>query len=65
MSNDNPYSEGMFRTLKYRPDFPYKDFASLEEARQWAQQFVLWYNEIHLHSGMNLGHLYKVIWENT
>lgn len=53
VSNDNPYSEAMFRTLKYRPDFPYKGFASLEEARQWAQQFVHWYNEVHLHSGLN------------
>jgi transposase InsO family protein len=49
VSNDNPYSEAMFRTLKYRPDFPHKGFASLEEARQWAQQFVHWYNGIHLH----------------
>ena len=53
VSNDNPYSEAMFRTLKYRPDFPHKGFESLEEARQWAQQFVHWYNEIHLHSGLN------------
>ncbi|MEK5393416.1 IS3 family transposase [Margalitia sp. FSL K6-0131] len=53
VSNDNPYSEAMFRTLKYRPDFPHKGFASLEEARKWAQQFVYWYNEIHLHSGLN------------
>ncbi|GAE36158.1 putative transposase [Halalkalibacter akibai JCM 9157] len=53
VSNDNPYSEAMFRTLKYRPDFPHKGFASLEEARQWAQQFVHWYNEVHLHSGLN------------
>lgn len=53
VSNDNPYSEAMFRTLKYRPDFPHKGFASLTEAREWAQQFVHWYNEIHLHSGLN------------
>lgn len=53
VSNDNPYSEAMFRTLKYRPNYPHKGFASLEEARQWAQQFVHWYNEIHLHSGLN------------
>ncbi len=52
VSNDNPYSEAMFRTLQYRPNFPNKGFASLEEARQWAQQFVHWYNEIHLHSGL-------------
>lgn len=53
VSNDNPYSEAMFRTLKYRPDFPYKGFVSLEEARKWAQEFVHWYNEVHLHSGLN------------
>src|SRR5690625_207246 len=43
----------MFRTLKYRPDFPHKGFASLTEARKWAQQFVHWYNEVHMHSGLN------------
>ncbi len=53
VSIDNPYSEAMFRTLKYRPDFPHKGLASLEEARQWAHQFVHWYNEIHLHSRLN------------
>lgn len=53
VSNDNPYSEAMFRTLKYRPDFPHKGFETLEKARQWAQQFVHWYNEVHLHSGLN------------
>ncbi|KOY82313.1 IS3 family transposase [Lysinibacillus macroides] len=53
VSNDNPYSEAMFRTLKYRPDFPHKGFETLEKARQWAQQFVHWYNEIHLYSGLN------------
>lgn len=53
VSNDNPYSEAMFRTLKYRPDFPHKGFATLEKAREWAQRFVQWYNETHLHSGLN------------
>lgn len=53
VSNDNPYSEAMFRTLKYRPDFPHKGFETLEKARQWAQKFVHWYNEVHLHSGLN------------
>lgn len=53
VSNDNPYSEAMFRTLKYRPDFPHKGFATLEEARQWSRKFVRWYNEVHLHSGIN------------
>ncbi|MBE1557220.1 putative transposase [Filibacter limicola] len=53
VSNDNPYSEAMFRTLKYRPDYPHKGFETLEDARRWAQKFVHWYNEIHLHSGLN------------
>ncbi|MBB4823645.1 transposase InsO family protein [Sporosarcina luteola] len=53
VSNDNPYSEAMFRTLKYRPDYPHKGFETLEQARQWGRQFVHWYNEIHLHSGLN------------
>jgi putative transposase len=50
VSNDNPYSEALFRTLKYRPSYPSKPFASLEEARLWVQQFVLWYNDHHRHS---------------
>lgn len=53
VSNDNPYSEAMFRTLKYRPDFPYKGLATLKEARAWALKFVHWYNSVHLHSGIN------------
>ncbi|MUV38166.1 hypothetical protein JNUCC1_02177 [Lentibacillus sp. JNUCC-1] len=53
VSNDNPFSEAMFRTLKYRPEFPHKGFASLEDARKWAGQFIKWYNEVHLHSGLN------------
>ena len=53
VSNDNPYSEAMFRTLKYRPEFPYRGFETLEAAREWALRFVNWYNCIHLHSGIN------------
>jgi putative transposase len=53
VSNDNPYSEAMFRTLKYRPEFPYKGFKTLEEARTWSVRFVDWYNCEHLHSGIN------------
>lgn len=53
VSNDNPYSEAMFRTLKYRPNYPHKGFATLDEARQWASEFVHWYNEVHLHSSLN------------
>ena len=53
VSNDNPFSESAFRTAKYRPDFPSKPFASLEEARSWAATFVRWYNTEHLHSSIN------------
>lgn len=50
VSNDNPYSESLFRTLKYRPEYPEEPFSSLETARQWVTGFVSWYNEEHLHS---------------
>ena len=43
----------MFRTLKYRPNFPRKGFKTIEEARKWALEFVCWYNEVHLHSALN------------
>ncbi|EFC90417.1 Integrase catalytic region [Dethiosulfovibrio peptidovorans DSM 11002] len=52
VSNDNPYSESLFRTLKYRPAFPYQGFRSLQEAREWVQSFVYWYNEIHRHKAL-------------
>lgn len=52
VSNDNAYAESIFRTCKYRPDFPYKGFASLTEARQWVLEFVHWYNYWHKHSGL-------------
>ncbi len=52
VSNDNPYSEAIFRTCKYRPDFPYKGFTSLEKAREWVLSFVNWYNFLHRHSGI-------------
>jgi putative transposase len=51
VSNDNPYSESHFKTLKYRPDFP-KQFASAEEARAFCQEFFTWYNAAHHHSGI-------------
>jgi len=51
-SNDNPYSEALFKTLKYRPEFPSKPFESLEAARQWVHGFVHWYNEEHRHSAL-------------
>ena len=52
VSNDNPYSESLFRTLKYRPDYPEKPFANLQAARAWVQGFVDWYNTKHLHSSI-------------
>lgn len=52
VSNDNPYSESVFRTMKYRPDYPSKPFASLTEAREWSAGFVRWYNEDHKHSSL-------------
>ena len=52
VSNDNAYAESVFRTCKYRPDYPEKPFASLEEAQAWVQKFVRWYNQDHKHSGL-------------
>jgi len=52
-SNDNPYSEALFRTLKYRPSYPTRPFASLNAARAWVERFVRWYNEEHRHSALN------------
>lgn len=53
VSNDNPYSEAQFKTLKYRPDFP-AQFGSAEDARAWARVFFQWYNHEHHHSGIGL-----------
>lgn len=53
VSNDNPYSEALFKTMKYRPKYPFNGFKSLEEARKWVDKFVKWYNKEHLHSGIN------------
>ncbi len=53
VSNDNPYSEALFRTCKYRKDYPSKGFAFILEAREWVAGFVDWYNNIHYHSGLN------------
>ena len=52
VSNDNPFSESLFKTLKYCPEFPSKPFASVLEASQWVAEFVLWYNTQHLHSAI-------------
>ena len=53
VSNDNPYSEAQFKTMKYRPGFP-EQFGSLMDARSWMRQFVAWYNHDHRHSGLVL-----------
>lgn len=53
VSNDNPYSESQFKTMKYRPDFPQR-FNSIQEARQFCQEFFIWYNTMHRHSGIAL-----------
>lgn len=50
VSNDNPYSESLFKTLKYRPDYPGKAFADVAHARSWVSRFVRWYNNEHRHS---------------
>jgi len=52
VSDDNAFAEALFRTAKYRPEFPPKGFADLEAARQWALRFVQWYNHEHRHSGI-------------
>ena len=51
VSNDNPYSEAQFKTLKYRPDFPAR-FGSIQDARAFCRTFFPWYNEQHRHSGI-------------
>lgn len=53
VSNDNPYSESHFRTMKYRPQFPSR-FGSIEDARAFAADFFRWYNEEHRHSGISM-----------
>ncbi len=53
VSNDNPYSESLFKTLKYRPAYPRRAFESLLAARQWVGFFVQLYNEEHRHSAIN------------
>lgn len=50
VSNDNPFAESLFRTCKYRPDWPSAGFKSLNEARAWVLKFTRWYNYEHKHS---------------
>ena len=51
VSDDNPFSEAAFRTLKYHPSYPHGAFESIESARTWVGDFVAWYNHVHMHSG--------------
>ena len=53
VSDDNPYSEAHFKTLKYRPDYPDR-FADLQHARQWGHSVFTWYNQAHYHSALGL-----------
>jgi putative transposase len=52
VSNDNPYSESVFRTLKYRPEYPEKPFLDIDAGRRWVKGFVQWYNHEHQHSSI-------------
>lgn len=52
VSNDNPYSEALFKTLKYRPEYPLQPFSELAQARAWVDAFVTWYNQEHRHSSI-------------
>jgi putative transposase len=53
VSDDNPFSEALFKTLKYCPQYPTTPFTSTEEALAWVVKFVDWYNNFHQHSGIN------------
>lgn len=53
VSDDNPFPEALFRTLKYRPHWPSSGFESLDDAREWVEKFVHWYNHEHRHSKIN------------
>ncbi len=53
VSNDNPYSESLFRTLKYCPQWPTAGFRTIDDARQWVSNFSHWYNQTHRHSKIN------------
>lgn len=55
VSNDNPYSKSLLRTLKYRPEYPEQLSIHLHTARDWGQGFADWYNQQHLHSTIHLG----------
>ena len=61
VSNDNPYSEALFRTLKYCPQWPTKGFGTLDAARCWVRDFIRWYNHEHRHSRIRLSRQQSVI----
>ena len=52
VSNDNPFSESLFKTLKYCPQYPSKPFATILDARHWVAEFIHWYNNVHMHSAI-------------
>jgi len=52
VSDDNPFVEALFRTMKYRPSYPNRPFVHLDDARRWVASFVDWYNDDHQHSGI-------------
>jgi putative transposase len=52
VSNDNAYSESLFRTLKYRPAYPVEGFPGIVQAREWTLEFTVWYNSVHKHSAL-------------
>ena len=52
VSNDNPFAESLFRTCKYRPNYPRRPFETVVQAQEWVQQSVQWYNHQHKHSGL-------------
>jgi transposase InsO family protein len=52
VSDDNPFSESLFKTLKYSPAYPSRPFDSIESSQSWVDKFVKWYNFKHLHSGI-------------
>jgi len=52
VSDDNPFVEALFRTAKYRPEYPTQPFASVDDAANWAASFVDWYNDAHFHSAI-------------
>lgn len=53
VSNDNPYAESVFKTLKYVPNYQQEGFKTLRDARLWVKHFVDWYNNEHRHRGIN------------